>query len=181
MAGHFIRILPAFLTITLIIGRGRLSSAAPDKQGPAISQIFVIRTPCRRPKRHARPGGSLLAAHVSRSRLPLTWKIHQRWRTWRKPLICTRIRLHPLNPAVSGHHARRLSLHRPCLACHRSQASRSSPALTAAPSRPMAACWRCVRSRSASASPGASPPASTIRARRIGSSTASQTCCASAC
>jgi hypothetical protein len=30
----------------------------------------------------------------------------------------------------------------------------------------MAACWRCVRSRRASARPGASPRASTIRGRR---------------
>ena len=70
----------------------------------------------------------------------------------------------------------RLNLPPCCPACHRLQASPSSPVSTVANSRPMAACWRCLRSRSGSASPGASPPASTIRARRSGSSTASPTC-----
>gem|GEM_PF-2004421 len=41
----------------------------------------------------------------------LTWKIHQVWRTWRYFLIGSRIRLHPLNPAISGHHARRHTCH----------------------------------------------------------------------
>jgi hypothetical protein len=113
--------------------------------------------PCRSRARRGCPFG---CTGARRGRADdLARKVHEGWRAWCNPLNGHKIRLRTQNQAVSGHHAPRHPRYAapadPLSA--RRQADHRPLRRRVGHSRRMPACWRCVRSRSASAWRGGFP------------------------